>query len=250
MVVIADTTRRLLGNLSELQNLVTRCSRGSRTLCRYGPLFDRRLWKDDLRRFTMATCLSFVGREEEADLLLRRWSKAKTGEGQAVLLSGEAGIGKSRLTAEFLQQISDGRHARVRCFCSPQRTDSALYPSIGQLERAAGFRQGDTAAAKLDKLDGLLARSAASRHDSALLAELLSLPNDGRHPTLTLDPQQRRKRTLEALLTQIEFACPIRTRIDYFRRRALDGSDQPGTARPYRGADHHASGVADHYLPA
>ena len=81
----------------------------------------------------------------------------------------------------------------VRCFCSPQRTDSALYPTIGQLERAAGFKQDDTAGAKLDKLDELLARSATSRHDSALLAELLSLPNDGRYPTSTLDVEKRRR---------------------------------------------------------
>ena len=204
MVVIADTTRRLLGNLFELQNLGHPVLKGIADAVQVWAALRPAVVEGRFEAFHDGDVSSFVGREEEADLLLRRWSKAKTGEGQAVLLSGEAGIGKSRLTAEFLQQISDGRHARVRCFCSPQRTDSALYPSIGQLERAAGFRQGDTAAAKLDKLDGLLARSAASRHDSALLAELLSLPNDGRHPTLTLDPQQRRKRTLEALLTQIE----------------------------------------------
>src|SRR5262249_2084344 len=147
---------------------------------------------------------SFVGREEEADLLLRRWSRAKRGDGQVVLISGEAGIGKSRLTAMLLQQASKEPHARLRCFCSPQRTNSALSPLIGQFERAAGLKHDDTLKAKLDKLDALLERSATSAGDSALLAEMLALSNDGRYPALVSDPQQRRQRTLEALINQIE----------------------------------------------
>jgi predicted ATPase len=145
-----------------------------------------------------------VGREEELEMLLRRWSKAKSGEGQVVLLSGEAGIGKSRLTAALLERLSDEAHTRLRNFCSPQHTDSALYPTIGQIERAAGFTHDDTRQAKLDKLDALLAQSSTSSHDAALLAEMLSLPNDGRYPaTLDLTPQQRRQETLEALVLQV-----------------------------------------------
>ena len=86
-----------------------------------------------------------VGREEELELLLRRWSKAKTGEGQVVLLSGEAGIGKSRLTEALLERLATERQTRLRYFCSPQHTDSALYPIIGQMERAAGLAHDDTA---------------------------------------------------------------------------------------------------------
>ena len=104
-----------------------------------------------------------VGREEELELLLRRWSKAKTGEGQVVLLSGEAGIGKSRLTAALLERLAAEPHTRLRNFCSPQHTDSALYPIIGQIERAAGFTRDDAPQAKLDKLDALLAQSSTSR---------------------------------------------------------------------------------------
>ena len=89
-----------------------------------------------------------VGREEELELLLRRWSKAKTGEGQVVLLSGEAGIGKSRLTAALLERLAGEPHTRLRYFCSPQHTDSALYPIIGQMERAAGFVHDDIAASE------------------------------------------------------------------------------------------------------
>ena len=127
-----------------------------------------------------------VGREEELELLLRRWSKAKTGEGQVVLLSGEPGIGKSRLTAALMERIATEPHTRLRYFCSPQHTDSALYPIISQMERAAGFAHDDTVQAKLDKLDALLAQSSTSRQDAALFAEMLSLPNDGRYPALEL----------------------------------------------------------------
>ena len=140
-----------------------------------------------------------VGREEELDLLMRRWSKAKRGEGQVVLLSGEPGIGKSRLTAALLERIASEPHTRLRYFCSPQHTDSALFPIISQMERAAGFAHNDTVQAKLDKLDALLAQSSTSRQEAALLSEMLSLQNDGRYHALELTPQQRRQKTLEAL---------------------------------------------------
>jgi hypothetical protein len=107
-----------------------------------------------------------VGREEELELLLlRRWSKSKTGEGQVVLLSGEAGIGKSRLTAALLERFTKEPDARLRYFCSPQHTDSALHPIIGHMERAAGFAHGDSATVKLDKLDALLAQNSTRSYD-------------------------------------------------------------------------------------
>jgi predicted ATPase len=137
-------------------------------------------------------------------LLLRRWSKAETGEGQVVLLSGEAGIGKSRLSAALMEIIAAEPHTRLRYFCSPQHTDSAFYPVIGQMERAAGFVHDDILQAKLDKLDAVLAQTATSTQDAALFAEMLSLPNDGRYAALELTPEQRRQRTLEALVSQME----------------------------------------------
>ena len=145
-----------------------------------------------------------VGRQEELELLIRRWSKAKTGEGQVVLLSGEVGIGKSRLTAALLEHFAKEPHTRLRYFCSPQHTDSALYPIISQMERAAGFAHSDTAQAKLDRLDALLTQTSTSKQDAALFAEMLSQPNDGRYPALNMDPQQRRQKTLEALTAQVE----------------------------------------------
>ena len=121
-----------------------------------------------------------------------------------MLLSGEAGIGKSRLTAALLERLAGEPHTRLRYFCSPQHTDSALYPIIGQMERAAGFVHDDTPQAKLDKLDAVLAQTSTSKQDAALFAEMLSLPNDGRYPALELTPEQRRQRTLEALVSQME----------------------------------------------
>ena len=146
---------------------------------------------------------ALVGREEELELLLRRWSEAKTGEGQVVLLSGEAGIGKSRLTAALLERLAAEPHTRLRYFCSPQHTDSAFYPIIGQMERAAGLAHDDTPQAKLDKLDAMLAQTSTSKQDAALFADMLSLPNDGRYPALDFTPEQRRQRTLEALTAQL-----------------------------------------------
>jgi predicted ATPase len=147
---------------------------------------------------------ALVGREEELELLRRRWSRAKTGEGQVVLLSGEAGIGKSRLTAALLESLATEPHTRLRYFCSPQHTNSAFYPIISQMERAAGLAHDDTPQAKLDKLDAVLAQTSTSVQDAALFAEMLSLANDGRYPALELAAQQRRQRTLEALVSQIE----------------------------------------------
>ena len=204
MVVIADATRRLLGNLFELQDLGRRELKGIAGAVQVWTALRPTSVEGRFEAFHANDLSSFVGREEESELLQRRWSKAKDREGQVVLISGEAGIGKSRLTAALLQKISGEPHARLRCFCSPQRTNSALYPVIGHFERAAGFKHDDTVGAKLDKLDLLLARSATSPDDSALLAELLSMPNDDRYPRLTLEPQQHRKKTLEALLAQVE----------------------------------------------
>jgi predicted ATPase len=118
-----------------------------------------------------------------------------------VLLSGEAGIGKSRLTAALLEHVAREPHTRLRYFCSPQYTESPLYPIIGHMERAAGFAYDDKPQARLDKLGAVLGQ--ISTQDAALFAEMLSLPNNGRYPALDLTPQQRRQRTLEALMSQL-----------------------------------------------
>jgi predicted ATPase len=120
-----------------------------------------------------------------------------------VLVSGEPGIGKSRLTAALSQHIETEPHTRIRYFCSPHDQDSALYPFIGQLERAAGFARDDTTATKLDKLEALL-RDGAEPGDLSLIAEMLSLPGSERFPPLDLSPQRKKERTLAALLRQLQ----------------------------------------------
>ena len=156
----------------------------------------------DALHTTILTAL--VGREEESELLLRRWSRAKTGEGQVVLISGEAGIGKSRLTAALPERLAAESHTRACAyFCSPQQTDSALHPIIRQTERAAGLAYNDRPLVKLDKLDAALAQTPTSPEDAALFAVMLSLSNDGRHRAEELSPEQRRQRTLEALSTKL-----------------------------------------------
>ncbi len=203
-VVIAESTRKLLGNLFEFEDLGARDLKGIA-----GPV---RAWtalrpsgvESRFEALHASGLTELVGREEELELLLRRWSKAKTGEGQLVLLTGEAGIGKSRLTAALLEKLTGEPHTRLRYFCSPQHTDSALYPVISQMQRAAGFVHDDTAQARLDKLDAELAQTSTSIQEAALFAEMLSLPNDGRYPTLELAPEQRRQKTMEALIAQTE----------------------------------------------
>src|SRR5215475_9609625 len=203
-VVIAEATRSLLGNLFELKDLGARDLKGLAEPVRAWVALRASTVESRFEALHPSGLTALVGREEETELLLRRWSQAKNGEGQVVLISGEAGIGKSRLTAALLESLAPEPHTRLRYFCSPQHTDSAFYPIIGQMERAAGLLHDDTPPRKLDKLDALLAQTSTSIQDAALIAEMLSLVNDGRHPALELTPQQRRQKTLEALTAQVE----------------------------------------------
>jgi class 3 adenylate cyclase/predicted ATPase len=204
MVVIADGTRRLLGNLFELHDLGPKDLKGIAGAARAWAALRAGSSEGRFEALHASGLTALVGREEETELLLRRWAKAKSGQGQVVLLSGEAGIGKSRLTAALLERLAGEPHTRLRYFCSQQHTDSAFYPIIGQMERAAGFHHDDSPQTKLGKVDGLLAKTSTSKQDAALFLEMLSLPNDGRHPAVDLPPQQRRQKTLEALTAQME----------------------------------------------
>jgi class 3 adenylate cyclase len=143
-VVIAESTRKLVGNLFELEDLGAQDLKGISGPIRAWVALRAASVEGRFEAFHASGLTELVGREEELEILLRRWSKAKTGEGQAVLLSGEPGIGKSRLTAALLEHLAGEPHTRLRYFCSPQHTDSALYPIINQLERAAGFTHDDT----------------------------------------------------------------------------------------------------------
>jgi class 3 adenylate cyclase/tetratricopeptide (TPR) repeat protein len=203
-VVIAEGTRKLLGNLFELRDLGPQGLKGVVGQTHAYAALRESAQENRFEALHAGGLIALVGRDEESELLLGRWAMAKAGEGQVVLLSGEAGIGKSRLTAAFLERLAGEPHVRLRYFCSPQHTDSALHPIIRHMARAAGFARNDDTKTKLDKLDALLATSATSREDAALLAELLSLPAERRNPALDLAPQQRRQKTMEALIRQIE----------------------------------------------
>jgi class 3 adenylate cyclase/tetratricopeptide (TPR) repeat protein len=203
-VVIAESTRRLLGNLFEFVALGSKDLKGIASPTPTWAVLRTRLIESRFEALRASGLTDLVGREEEVELLARRWTRVKSGEGQVVLLSGEAGIGKSRLIAALLERLASEPHARLRYFCSPQHSDSALYPIISEMERATGYAHDDTPQAKLNKLDAFLARSLTSRLDAALFAEMLSVPNDGRYPERELTPPQRRQRMLEALTAQLE----------------------------------------------
>jgi class 3 adenylate cyclase/tetratricopeptide (TPR) repeat protein len=204
-VVIGPLTRRLTGGLFDYEDLGTVEIKGfaapvkaSRVLRESGAesRFEARHGPD---------LTPLVGRDEELAMLLRRWRQAKAGEGCVVLLSGEPGIGKSRLAQAMLERLSGEPHTRLRLFCSPHYQDSALYPTIAQLERAAGFRREDTAEQRLDKLEAVLAQATSHLDEAApLLAALLSLSTGERYPPLNLTPQKQKEKMLQALVGQLE----------------------------------------------
>ena len=201
MLVISEATRRQIGGLFDLEDL------GPLRLAGFAE--PQGAWRvlgesGEVSRFEALRSgeTPLVGREEEVELLIRRWHQVKSGEGRVVLISGEPGIGKSRLTAALSEHIGSEPHTRLRYFCSPHHQDSALYPFIAQLEHAAGFVRGDAVGTKLGKLQTMLAPGTPRADDVALLAELLSLPSNA--ADLNLSPQRKREKMFEALLNQLE----------------------------------------------
>jgi class 3 adenylate cyclase len=203
-VVIAESTRRLIGGLFELDDLGAKDLKGIAE-----PVWAwaaSRASSVESRFEALRTATTpLVGREEEIELLMRRWTQAKAGAGSVVLISGEPGIGKSRLAETMQERISAEPHTRLRFFCSPHHQDSALYPAIAQLERAAGFRRDDTGEERLEKLEAVLLQANNDISDIApLLADLLSIPTGGRYAAIDLTPQKRKEKTLAALVAQVE----------------------------------------------
>ena len=203
-IVLAETTRRLLGDLFELRDLGPQRLKGITRQSRAWVALRPKTVESRFDALHGARFTALVGREEEIETLLRRWYRAKNREGQVVLLSGEPGIGKSRLTVELLNRITTEPCSRLRYFCSPQHANSSLHPIIGQLERAAGFTREDDPRSKVDKLNHLLARTSTSPQDAALFAEMLSLPAEGFCPAFERTAPEQREKTLAALTSQVE----------------------------------------------
>jgi class 3 adenylate cyclase/predicted ATPase len=201
-IVIPENTRRLVGSLFEYESLGEVEVKGF-----LAPVLAFRVLRESQVGSRFEALRSgetrLVGREEEIELLNRRWVQAKAGAGRVVLISAEPGVGKSRLAEAFRESLEGEPHTRLRYFCAPHHQDSALFPFIGQLERAAGFERDDTTAARLKKLEALVVTNAPAEGDVPLLAELLSLPLNNLHAALELTPQRKKEKTFEALLRQL-----------------------------------------------
>ncbi|MEY9128494.1 adenylate/guanylate cyclase domain-containing protein [Bradyrhizobium yuanmingense] len=203
-VVIPEDTRRLIGGLFDYENL------GAVTLKGFAaPVQAWRVLREGTAESRFAALhpsvlAPLVGREEDLARLERSWRHARAGTGQVMLLVGEAGIGKSRLVAALQERIEREPHTCLRYFCSPHHQESALYPFIAQLQRAAGFDREDTPTTKLDKLRALLSPALSPNEDAAILAEFLSIPNDNLYLPVTSTPQQKKERSFAALVRQLE----------------------------------------------
>jgi class 3 adenylate cyclase len=204
-VVVAASTRRLLGDLFKLRDLGPHEVKGLADPVNAWAVEGLSAAESRFEAVRATRMTGFVGRNHEIGLLLDRKRLAWQGEGQIVLISGEAGIGKSRMAAAVSERLAAEPHTRLRYQCSPYRTNSTLYPFIAHLERVAEIKPDDPPEQKLDNLEAVLAKGASRVQAIApILAALLSIPFDGRYPPLTLSPTQQRRQTLAALLDQLE----------------------------------------------
>jgi class 3 adenylate cyclase/predicted ATPase/energy-coupling factor transporter ATP-binding protein EcfA2 len=204
-IVIAESTRRLIGDLFECAELSAVALKGFDAPVRAWRVKGESRAEGRFEALHAKGMIPVVGRQQEIARLLELWRQAKASEGQVVLLTGEPGVGKSRLTRVLRERLRRQDHIRLSYYCSPHYTTSPLHPIIAQLERAAGITQDDTAVRKLDKLEAALADSRAPADEIVpVVAALLSVPVGGRYPPLVLAPQQFKERTLRTLVFRLE----------------------------------------------
>jgi class 3 adenylate cyclase/tetratricopeptide (TPR) repeat protein len=204
-VVIAARTQRLVGGLFELVDLAPQRLKGFAEPIRAYRVLGRSRREDRFEALRGQHLTPLVGRERELGVLLDRFKRARAGEGgQVILLSGEPGIGKSRIVYALRSSLRDEPYMALRGFCSPHHTNSVLYPVIGLLERAAGLERHDPPTAKLTKLEALLALGARHLDEVVpLIAELLEIPVGDKYPPLALTAERKKQRTLEVLVDQL-----------------------------------------------
>lgn len=203
-IVLEATTRRLVGNIFATESLGLVNLKGFNAPVPAWSVIGEAAAESRFEASRVQSVSELIGREHELGLLLERWELAKGGEGNIVAVSGEAGIGKSRLIHALQDTIANQQHFRLRYQCSPHHVNSAYFPIIQRLERAAGFSPDDASGAKLDKLEALLSMSGADVSEAVpIVAGLLSVPLEGRYDEPELTPQRRRERTIETLIQQV-----------------------------------------------
>ena len=226
-VTIDETTRRLIGNLFQCRDLATTDAETDEAFQVLGS--SQVESRFDALRGSPLTPL--VGRDEELELVLRRWAETKQGEGRVMVVTGEPGIGKSRLMRAVQERLAAELHDPLIYQCSPHHQDSPLYPVISQLLRAAGIAREDTVDARIEKLATLLKKSGDAKDDEmALLAALMSIPAGDRFPVPPLTPGQLKERTLGALTAWLHRLCGRQPMLFALRGHALDRSDLAGIA--------------------
>ena len=248
--MIAESTRRLLGGAFELKPL------GPQTLKGFDapvPAWTVLREAENVSRFEASRSQGmtpFVGREHEVALLLDRWRDASEGEGQVALLSGEAGIGKSRILAALRERIGDEPHVTVRYQCSPHHVNDAFYPITSQIWHAAGFVSGEPAAARLDKLEAMIARSGLEPKEIApFLAALLSIPFEGRYPAARNGPERAEGADDRGADRAVRGADQRRPGPGAAGGRALDRPDVARRVRPARRSAARSARAAGGHLP-
>ena len=204
-VVISESTRHLLGSWFTITDLGPQHIRGFEAPVPAFRVLGEAAAEGRFEALRRADVGPLIGRDHELALLLDRWEMAKSGEGQVVVLSGEAGIGKSRIVLALRERLRNEPRFRIGYYCSPHHVNSALWPVVAQLQRAAGYLREDAPSLKLEKLERLLGKAGEFGEDAALLlAELMGLPLDGRYAAPGGTPQEKKARLFGILLAQME----------------------------------------------